>query len=1032
MDPAGSWAMPGRWQAVTLGVLVGASAVSLVQQVGADPGALAWGVALPLLALALAQQAAVRTPRFLRAALGLAGLLSMALPQGVAELAGSAGRAAQLSPSQSLLLFLASWLVVCTLALLPFAPGAPATPGRAIQAVGGAALALLAPWGLALALPAALAALALLRSHKRAHLAVPPAPARRLSSTLSFVVLTLLCSWCAAFQWAGLRAWLDPSPLGWWGVVSATTLGFAGGWGLARLRRARLGLEPLAAATGIAVGMSTLGLFAPWLAPELPGLLLSWSPSLALPALLAAPSLLAAFALGLAAPSRTGGDVDLWPLSLAAGAGVVLGAQGGLLGAALIPLSAVLGGGMVLMVARRPARRLTGLAGAVLLSVIWWKLPPVQPTLLASGWTAALSDELSVKRHIGALTRSEWELATIGPEGTTALRWVEDVMVADIDGFPVWFQGRNPSAVRFAAHLPALLAADPSHFLLLGDELGWGAITLLSHGPRTIEAAVGQPDLLRAIAHDDEDVRRALLAPEVQLHPVPGAWLLRQSEPVDGVLQILLRPWADSGAVPLSGATIRLARRRLRPGGVYVAALATDLLPAPELRSLLLDFADVFPHGAACLPPTGADHLILLGIADASPPPLARLEERFEAASNTLGVLGFSSALDVADRCALPARALASWAAEGPSGSRWPPHRLPDTLGLSPGLPLAQLGDRVGAPEDLWDLTGLADGTAELERRHQAVRHFLELLGETTSGDMESLFGHAKALQASPDGTRELDTLIAPHLARARESMERARQGGVQHRDWQEAINQLTLARMLHPAALEPRLLEGMVHEARGDNRKAEKLYRSVLESQDDHLQSLFGLARIQISELREAEAEATLVRATEAHPREAAAHQVLGVALLRFGRLEDAEQPLRRASALASADQPEPQAALAELYLAQERPSVAMAHAERATRIEPSAYHYTLLGRCHFDLGRDVPAERAFAQATLIDPSFYPARAGLAHIYALRGDYDQALDALNVVLLADPGNEAARANREEVLRMQETSQSDPRLSFSP
>ncbi len=1018
------------WWAVTLGLILGSSIPSLVLIAGAEPGAIAWSAALPLLGLALADQLAPRLPRKLRSILGLLGLAGLALPEVSAALVGAIARLATLSPSQGLLLFLCSWLAATTLASLPFAAWSSAGPRQLWLVIAGAIAGFLAPPWLAMLGPAmvVLAASRLADDEPVSAAARAPSPATGLAQ----IANVLLASWALAHTWTAIRAWLDPTPLAWWTTLLVASAAFALGWGLARHPRRRAGLEPLLAAAGVLVSMLCLSTLVPWLAPRMPSLLMEYDARWVLLGLTATPGAAACFLIGAASPGSAQGPVLAWPLALAAAAGLILGVQGGLLGATLLPLAAVMGGVMVLLVARTPLRRAAGFAAAALLCVTWWSLPSGAITPLTSGWTAALADEASMKRHLGALARSEWRMATWGPEGSTALRDVDENLVADVDGAPLWSEGRDPAAVRFGAHLPALLARNPERFLVLGDELGWGMITLLSHGPTTIEGSVAQPELLRAVVETSDDLRRALLAPQIQLQPVPGAWLLRQSHPVDGILQIMLRPWPDSGSALPGRGGFALARARLNAGGVYVGVLAIERMPEAALRAILKDFAAAFPSGSACLAPMGADHILLLGPAGDVHPPLARLLERARSAHAAIEVLGMSDPLDVADRCVFPASGLASWSLADDAHPPWPPLGLPVTLLQPPQLHLAQLADSVGEPSQIWDLEGASDALEPLTRRHAAVRHFLALLGETRTGDMEALFEQARALQASSDGTRELDTLIAPHLARAREHLDQARRGGVQHRGWQLAINELTLARMLHPSALEPVLLEALVHEARGDKRKAERLYLRVLEGQEDHLQAWFGLARIRIAEGREAEAEAALLRAIELHPREASAHQALGVALMRAGRLDEAEAPLLKAAALAEPDTPEPQAALAELFLSQGRPSVALAHAERANRIEPSAYHLTLLGRCHFELDRLPQAERAFHQAVLADPAFFPARMGQAHILALRGDYEQARDTLLAVLAADPGNEAAQANLQEVMRLLEAEREDPRVSMQP
>ncbi len=1011
-----------------LGLLIAVSARRFVGVVGADPGALSWGLALPLMGQALATPIAARLGAWPRGALGMSGLLALAVPSIASGLVGAGARALQLSHGQGLFLLLVAWLAACTAAFLPFTRRPLLGPAALLSGAASALLALWLPVWASLALIAVAIPL-ISRAHAREG-GSPALPDPQ--AALGWVAVALLCSWSISFVWNGLRAWLDPTPFGLWSSLVGAVGLFSAGWSLASLRRRRWGLEPILVGLAVLAGVAALPWLAPRFAPMLPELLASAPPRLLLPGLLASTPAAIALLFGLASPRPMDGGAPTWLLACSAGTGLVLGTQGGLMGAMLLPLAGVSGGLLCLLIARSPVRRLAGLTASLLLGVGWWQLPTIQLVPLSTGFLEALADDDALQRHLSALSRSEWDYAGWGPEGSAGVRQVGDVMVVDIDGAPLWATGRDPAAVRFAAHLPPLLARTPERFLIVGDELGWGAVSLLTHSPDSIQISVAQPELLRVLARRDEDFERALLAPEVQLRPVPGPWLLRQSDGADGILQISLRAWADSGGIPLDAAIFDLARRRLHPGGVYVAVLATDTLPRAEVSRVLEDFSAVFPTGAACLPPTGADHLILIASPDDGLD-LARLQRRFPSVAAALGTVGATDPLDVADRCVFSSSSLAEAVGGGTARPRSPPLSLPPSLGAAPAVFLAGMHEVVAAPDDIWTPGDIesADLT-ELQGRFDAIEEFLALLGDTTRGDIEGLFQRASALQASEDGADELETLIAPHLSRARAHMEQARKGGLQHRGWQLAVNELTLARMLHPAAVEPRLLEAMVHEARSEHRKAERLYRGVLEDHPDHLQALFGVARIQILEAREAEAIATLERATTSHPREVSAHQVLGVALLRFGRYDEAEPALRRAAALASPDQAQPQAALAELFLAKGEPMAAIAHAELSVRIEASAYHYTLLGRCHFELDRMAPAERAYRQAVLIDPTFYPPRAGLAHIFTLRGDYKQAADSLQVVLLADPGNDAARANLQEVQRLMQAAQSDPRIEFTP
>ncbi len=981
---------------------------------------------MPFAGLSLALLASPKLGR--RASLGLGALGLGALTWGEALPAAVAGltKLASLAPAQGLLLLVFSWLLVSALVQAPLARAwfrGGALPGLlagTLAAAGVLCSSLLPPW-LSLSLLAVLVTAGALTAPKSDGLPPPVSGAATLRLTLAVGI----GAWAVAHLWTALRGWLDPTPLALAACVSVTLVAFSAGKALATLRRTRWE-EPLFLAASVLATMACLPVGVAWLEPRLPALLLQHPPTLVLPAVLALPAAVVAVLAGLASPTPRDGRSAAWAPALGAAAGISLGAHLGPSNVPLLPVCAALAGVATLVLGRRAARRIAGVVLAAAPGLAMVLLPPVQTMTLSSGWLTAVQDEQAMGRHRGGLDHSEWSMASWGPEGTTAVRRIDELVVADIDGVPLWPEGRAPTAVRFGADLAALLAGGSDRFVVFGDERGWGSTTLLAHRPTTILVSVSQPELLRTLAAMDPELQRRLLAPQVQLQAVPGRWLLRHAEPQDGILQVALRPWTDVGSGLPSPALFDLASRRLAAGGVYVGVFATDRVASSELRALVSAFAERFPSGMACIPPEGADHLLLVGPRDEGRLDWTRLAERVEARATVVAEVGVRSALDVADRCVFAAPALATW---GQGGSeRWPPHGLPHTLIQAPKLHLPALAEHLSDPNLIWTLDDHPFAREELAERAESTRHFSSLLGETRTGDIEALFEEAKALRASGHGKEELDTLIAPHIQRARSSMERARKGGVQHAGWQAAISELTVARLLHPDAVEPLLLLALVREARRELRQADSLFQAVLAAQPDHLDAHFGLARVQIARGDPMQAEQTLQEAIEAHPREWSAHQNLGVLLLRSQRYAQAEPVLLEAAALAPDHEAAPQAALAEVYLGQERPSVAMAQAEFAARLKPTAYHHFLVGRCHYELGRYVPAERAFHESVLADPGYYLARGALGQVYALRGDLHQARDAFQAVLIEDPGNEPALRNLESIERLLEAQRTDPGL----
>ncbi len=1018
------WRIPGWSAAIATGLMAGLLLRRADTLLGGDPGGLAWASAMPVVALGLASLVRGRLGRAPVLALGAAGLGSLAFPSLLPSGAGLLSHLVSLPPPQGLFLVLVSWLLASTLGLLPYARArCPHPLLTGLLAAGGLALAaLLPPW----ATVCALASLFLAALRSEGHPSTPVRQPSR-SSTLQLALAAAVGAWATGHLWCALRASFDPTPFALMVCLVAAVIAFTCGQTVMSWRSRRWD-EPLFLASAVLFAMLVLSVAVPWLEPRMPSLLLDGRPRAVLPLLLAVPCAVSSFLAGLACPSPRDPPAVGWPVLVAGAIGFLLGVHLGPIGATLLPVAAILLGAATLVFGSLAGRRVSGFVMAAIVSAALWHLPPIHATSLTAGWHTAARDEATLGRHLAGLSASTWRFASWGPQGSMALRRLDDVLVADLDGTALWPLGRTPSAVRFAGHLPPLLAGQSNRFLVMGDDLGWATSSLLAHGPTSILVAVMQPELMRVLTEDDDDLQRRLLAPQVQLHPVPGRWLLRASDSLDGVLQVVLRPWSDTaGGLPCPD-VLALIRRRLQPDGVYVGVFATDRLPDAELRWLLGSFADTFPAGVACLPPVGADHLLLVGPRNDHRLDWSTLSERVQASATFLGASGITDALDVADRCVFPSSALEEWSQRGHASPRWPPASLPPTLDRPPMVHVDALEDLLAEPSMVWDLGGDEQAEQALVRRVQTTAHFLTLLGETRTGNMEALFEEARALQATEHGQQELDALIAPHLRRAREAMDQARRGGIQHKGWQMALNELTLARMLHPRAVEPILLLALVREARQELRSAEALFQAVLESEPGHVDALFGLARVQIAGGDPVAAEETLLGGIEAHPREWSIHQNLGVLLMRLGRFADAEPVLHQAGALAPENEAAPQAALAEAYLGLDRPQVAMAQAERAVRLEPTAYHFFLEGRCHYELDRDAAAERAFQQAVFIEPTYYLARGALGQIFAERGDLNQAADAFRTVLVEDPGNESALRNLQEAERRLDAQKTRPGL----
>ncbi len=1013
-----------------LGAATGASLVGMPALLGSDPGAQTWALALPILAAALSLALPWRPGRPLRLALlALSGAFVLA-PTQLARVAATASSSLHLSPQQGLELFGLTWFLVLGAFLLASLPGRgrPATsaPGVALGACHVTAAFLLPTW-LPVAGAALLSGTLCLRASadQSPSVAPPPLPSHRASLVAGLAAAA--AAWGGSATWCTYRAWLDPTP---WalacGLVASTLLFMLGAALARRLRHS--GWSALLLAT---LGAATVTLLVPAgmaaLPSRLPDLLQQAPAQLALPGLLGAAMAAPALFYGAAARiSPRAVQAPAGACSIGAATGSLLGVETGLMSAPLLLLATGLLGGACLVVSSRTSTRLAGLAAALLAVAGWVQRPPLDATASTHGFFVSQRDEPTRQRHQQALERSSWIFAGWDSEGSIALRDLETRLVADVDGSPVLTTGRFASTLRFVGHLAPLLAPEGGRFLVLGDETGTATTQLVKHQPRIVQLSVAQPRLLRALAAHDEQLRSALLAPGAQLHSVPPGWLMLHAGPQEAILQLFPRPWPDAGSGFPVEDQLRLASHQLAPGGIYLAVIDLLSLEHAELISILDLFLDRFPGAWGWMPPEGADSLILVGASSSDRFDYQRLQPALASLPPGMDASPSRAPLDYADRCLFQRAGLAQLV------SASEPRRRRPRLSLAPALqrPAASLlsgfTEVISSPAGCWELDDDAPEIAALDTRGEAAASLLSLLASSHSGDLQALFEQARELQTADMGSRELDTLIAPHLARARDHIGQSAKAGPRHPGWQAAANELTLAIMLHPKNLEARLMLAEVHEAQEEPAQAESLYRAVLEIEGDQLDALFGVARTRAQRGDPAGAEEMLRRATELHPRDCRSHQNLGVLLLQDARLDEAEASLLKASALAAEDaslsaeaRAATNAALAELFLAQGRPMVARAEALQALQRSPSAYHHFLVGRCHYDLELPGPAERAFRQAVLIDPDFFPARGALGLIFAQRGDLEQAAAAFQIVLTQDPGNPAALRNLQAVQRLQ-------------
>jgi len=156
----------------------------------------------------------------------------------------------------------------------------------------------------------------------------------------------------------------------------------------------------------------------------------------------------------------------------------------------------------------------------------------------------------------------------------------------------------------------------------------------------------------------------------------------------------------------------------------------------------------------------------------------------------------------------------------------------------------------------------------------------------------------------------------------------------------------------------------GVIHGARGNTLLAEAAYRWALRDEPDHAGALSGLGIILMKQRQYDEANAKLSAAIRANPSLPDAHNALGI-------LADMERDYARAQD----------------------------HYERALAIvKDSPEVINNLGYSRYLSGNEKGAITAFQDALRIDPSYKRAWRNLGLVYAKKGQYDKALDALSKV----------------------------------
>jgi spermidine synthase len=152
---------------------------------------------------------------------------------------------------------------------------------------------------------------------------------------------------------------------------------------------------------------------------------------------------------------------------------------------------------------------------------------------------------------------------------------------------------------KLLAHLPLLLAPEADRVCLIGLASGVTAGAALTHPVRRLDVIEISPDVVRA-SHDFDSVNgRPLEDPRTTLIVNDGRnHLALTSSRYDAIISEPSNPWIAGMNNLFTRDFFRIARARLRPGGIFAQWFHIYNMPPDDLRSLVAAFAEVFPSAA--------------------------------------------------------------------------------------------------------------------------------------------------------------------------------------------------------------------------------------------------------------------------------------------------------------------------------------------------------------------------------------------------------------------------------------------------
>jgi len=278
----------------------------------------------------------------------------------------------------------------------------------------------------------------------------------------------------------------------------------------------------------------------------------------------------------------------------------------------------------------------TALAGALLL-----------PLLLRPTWDAKLMNS-GVYMNLYGLEVDAWDAFEKWTHDNNVVVYAEEgltssVFVADQPDFGNRYlsvNGKIEASTNadletqlMASHLPLLMHPDPRDVMVIGLASGITVGAAASHPVDTIRVVEVEKKMVPAARLFEDYNNHVLDDPRVRVSINDARNELEFSpRTYDAIISEPSNPWMTVAANLFTEDFFRLARTRVRPGGLFCQWIQNYYLPADDLRSIVRAFHESFPNVMLFETFDGVD-ILLLGSQEPLRLDLDQIEQRLEELS---------------------------------------------------------------------------------------------------------------------------------------------------------------------------------------------------------------------------------------------------------------------------------------------------------------------------------------------------------------------------------------------------------------